>query len=194
METNPSKGAEDVKLPPPQTVLTEPINEKVSRKHFWYWSLVIIAAIAAAAVVLASALKPEDTQLNISKQIHKNNFSLPKGYKFTPVKTGEYPTGFPEELRLFKDAKIIRGENIIDSTGVNHEIVDFLISQPLANVAALYQSKLPALKWELLGNPVVQGSLQILNFTKDKTILTIVISTKSAASSQVSLDVKESGQ
>jgi hypothetical protein len=119
---------------------------------------------------------------------------LPKGYEFIPSVTGELPVGFPKELVLFRDAKILRGESTVDGTGVSHKITEYSTNQSSADVAIQYQTKLPALGWKLSGDPISQGTLQILNFTKDKTTLTAIISFKTATSAQISLDLKEGGK
>lgn len=176
-------------MPPVEFNLNTPkaATKSISK---WLWLVFVLVVMVGAAFWAVTILKTGEVSPDLTKGKPIINNTLPEGYKYVATGAGEYPTGFPKELVLFKDAKIIRGENTTDGTGVNHKIVDYTINQSLAEVTSQYQSKLPPLKWNLSGKPITQGTLQILNFAKDKTTLTVIISTKTATSSQVSLDLK----
>jgi hypothetical protein len=180
---------------PPSLISKRILPVGVTRKQFWYWSIVIIAAAGAATLVLVNTLKPEEEQISINKPktgpVIYN--TLPKGYSFTNPPAGQLPAGFPKELMLAKNAQIFHAEDTIDGTGASQKIVDYSAAQPAPEILNLYRTKLPPLGWKMSYSRG-QGNSLLLVYSKNGQSLDVIITPTAASSTQVSLDVRTAKQ
>lgn len=158
-----------------------------SRKFYYYVIFVMVAV--ATSVILRNVLKSTSNQQVKGPDKLKVENTLPAGYKYMIPPDGQLPKDFPKELVLAKDSKILRAEDTTDGTGANQKTVDLLAPLPVQETTDLYQKKIPELGWKVKAS-YAQGVLQIGEYAKDKLFLNVIISPKTATSSQVSLNLR----